>query len=176
MVKICSLLCIDVYGCKKPCKHDFTTNDSFEPGFFMQNFYPSELVSCGFSCMQISLHCFCFPKKMSWKKLMVITTHFKKGEEQKKNNNTHKIYTCIYVFICTRWFKVTFWSPSWRSPTHFFHRVTFFMWRFCWRPRIVPHMKQIVNKEVRLARQRQQAQGFLGVKARSQKKLGGGFK
>ena len=42
------------------------------------------------------------------------------------------------------------------------------MWRFrCWL-RVVPHVKQIVNKEVRLARQRQQAQmkGVKGVKAR----------
>lgn len=80
IVKICSLLRIDVYGCKKLCKHDFTTNESFEPGFFMQNlFHPSELVT-----MWIFMHAdhcivFAFQKKCHEKNLMVTTTHFKKG-------------------------------------------------------------------------------------------------
>ena len=101
IVKICSLLCIDVYGCKKLCKHDFTTNESFEPGFFTQNLlHPSELVSCGFSYMQTWLHGILAFQKNVIKKAHGDNNPFQKKRWGTKNTNkTHKIYN-IYIYTC----------------------------------------------------------------------------
>ena len=98
MVKICSLLCIDVYGCKKPCKHDFTTNESFEPGFFMQNFYPSELA--GF--MWIFMHADFIALFLLSKKNVMKKAHGDNNPFQKKvrNKNKQQHTQEIYMYIC----------------------------------------------------------------------------
>ena len=62
----------------------------------------------------------CFPKKCHKKSTWWQQPISKKRWGTKNTNKTHKIYIYIiyiHMCVCVFRFKVTFWSPSWRSPT-----------------------------------------------------------